>query len=458
MYLCTEGRILAHADVDMSLLLQKEEWQGRSTWEFGRSGLEGDFQLRLPGEPLSQQLQAEHQGEGAAREPSRTAVVTVGAELTRVDPDHSLDQVDGVVATGSSASAGDGAGDGEALKAAARRPLEGGSVSTWSYLTPTARRGVVAITASLQRLELRPAAAASGGGGAALNARRNGVLVGITHAAAEVAGEQLSSRVRPSSAPLPLTRDSDSFRVIGCGELGEVDTEDSELLETITWKWEGEMPSSPAAADGGQAPRSERQGPNYGRGAGGALASIKVLGGSGAGHGDSGGDTVIATGVVPWPSSACSGRQHVNVKLVSPQGSEVGSCRVCLSLAAADGNAVGGRAREGSGQGRTSTFTEKGREQQQPVVQEEEKEGRGGGKDGVGPGVGAAVQEQGRVRTTGVQAEELPLEGTRWPTGGAVPRSYRMSVNLASVKDLENAAYVVRRHTSCTACMDSICM
>ncbi|CAN0502292.1 unnamed protein product [Ectocarpus sp. 12 AP-2014] len=49
VYLCTEGRILAHADVDMSPLLPREQWQGRSTCEFGSTGMEGDFQLHLPG-------------------------------------------------------------------------------------------------------------------------------------------------------------------------------------------------------------------------------------------------------------------------------------------------------------------------------------------------------------------------------------------------------------------------
>lgn len=55
------------------------------------------------------------------------------------------------------------------------------------------------------------------------------------------------------------------------------------------------------------------------------------------------------------------------------------------------------------------------------------------------------VNDEERRTGGGVQAREaFPLgDGVRNAVGGKAPRSYRLSVNLASVKDLETAAYVV---------------
>lgn len=486
MYLCTEGKILAHADVDMSLLLPGGEWQGRSTWEFGRAGLEGDFQLRLPGEPLSQPQQR-----GSA------PVVTIGAELSRVDAD--LDPSN-LISSAAAASALAGSSGGRGGGATASRPGEvagAKKLSTWSYLAPARKRGI--ITAALQRLELKPMPSRGGsGGGSALSYRGRadgGVLVGITGVAAAAGG------LEPGMTGAGAGGDS-CFRVVGCGERGDVDTEDSELLETITWRWEGEFPDHrPAAgtdatgADGGEALGFEfglgsaggTEGKEKSGGAHGPLASIKVLAPSGGGRGDGddgsdgGGDVEIATGLVPWPSSACSGRQYVNVTLLSPEGAQVGSCRVCLLLSFTAAAAAGGgntptAAATGTGAGvggveerhqdddeeeDTSFEEESELQSEDPALEDDEAEEGGGGSGGRrGRGAGR-VSFGDRVRTTGVQAEEPPLEGTLIAAGGGgergtVPHGYRMSINLASVKDLENAAYVVRTYVDTSHHRDDV--
>lgn len=516
MYLCTKGKILAHADVDMSLLLPREEWQGRSTWEFGRTGLEGDFQLRLPGEPLPQQ-QHQQGGEAASiRQRANTAVVTMRAELSRADSDSAPSSLISSSGAGPSVRGGGGGGGGErsvAAAAAASRPGGGrgrggasgaSTVSTWSYLAPHPRRkrqrGV--ITAALQRLELKPTPS-RGGGGAAVSGRADcdgGVLVGITGAAGELL---LPGTMEPGEGAggggggglvIPPSPSRNNFHVIGCGERGEVDTEDSGLLEAITWRWEGEFPDSAATdADGGDGGDVLGFGGGEGEGkhggARGPLASIKVLAAGSGGRRR--GDVEIAEGFVPWPSSACSGRQHVNVTLVSPEGFQVGSCRVCLLLSfsttatAADdsgaaaelkgtGAPAGGFERVEEADEDEETLSEQESEQQAAAAAEEEefedageeeKErgggssgGRGGrGRDGDRGSVGFAVG--GTVRTNRGRAEEQepPLEGTRTAAGGTVPRRYRMSINLASVKDLENAAYVVRPSTHCCGRERTLC-
>lgn len=418
VYLCTEGRIVAHADVDMSRLLSREGWLGRSTSEFGRTGMEGDFQLHLPGEPSAPGEERRHAGH-------RPAVVTIGAELARVDS-----------APGGPALSD--AGGAELELELADRGGEGEipGVTTWAYLAPKRqRRGV--ITAALERLQLRPAPTDGGGDGGGRGAGRvlneplEKVLVGI-HAAMDFSSPVGAATAAEGRGGVPVSEEG--FRVVGCGERGAVDMEGSSLLETITWKWEGELPG------GGE-------GPGRPGGSHRALAAVRVLR-SGAGGGE------VATGEVPWPSSDSGGggeggrrQQHVDVKLVSPQGSEVGSCRVCLFLvevAVAAGGAGDERLRQEEVEGAPVEEDGEG---------EEEGSGREEGFDGTVPGqrlsagVGrASARTRGAgaaVSTKSVQVEELPLEGERAAAGGAVPRSYRLSVNLASVKDLENAAYVV---------------
>lgn len=80
IYLCTERRIIAHADVDMSLLLPADQWKDRNASEFGRTGMQGDFELRRPGEPSVQ-----HNVSGADATSAARAVVTICAQLTRAD-------------------------------------------------------------------------------------------------------------------------------------------------------------------------------------------------------------------------------------------------------------------------------------------------------------------------------------------------------------------------------------
>ncbi|CAN0310708.1 unnamed protein product, partial [Ectocarpus sp. 12 AP-2014] len=427
VYLCTEGRILAHADVDMSPLLPREQWQGRSTCEFGSTGMEGDFQLHLPGKPLAApQRRDKEDGEGGEEESRSAPVVSICAELTRADPEPGP----GDEPVGSPDADGRWAATATAVATGRTEGSASASgVRTWSRLEVAGRRvgRAVAITAALQRLELRPVDDAGSGDSSALSNRVNGgggVLVGITEATGELllpgkagGATTVTNAIVGVANAHPSASFREGFRVVGCGERGEVDTEDSDFLETITWEWEGEPPN-----------------PGREGGVGGVLAAVQVLGGSGARYGD----VTIATGVVPWPSSACGGRQHVNVKLVSPEGREVGSCRVCLSLTGTDdGSGSDGPAGEGAEGG--AVFEQES--EQLEDEEEEERESRFGRERARGnrSGVGGGAA----VRTTGVQAEEPPVVGSGVVAGGTVPRSYRMSINLASVKDLENAAYVV---------------
>lgn len=329
VYLCTEGRILAHADVDMSLLLPRQEWEGRNTREFGLTGMEGDFQLRLPGDPSP--VSTSRQGQGDNR--SGAAAVTIGAELTRADSDP-----DDLVRSGSgrpvdypgAVAAGRGRPGKELRVAPNPRTASAGArgVRTWSHFAPSRRR--VVITAALQRLELEPASPSGGGSGnEALSSRRAGVLVGITNAP----GDPPPSRSVREVGGVGSSTSPDSFRVVDCGERGEVFTEDSHLLESITWTYKGDLPDSGViSVDADGVPGDQREFEALGKigkatgtggGARGALAEVRVLAASGAGGVV--GDVTIAKGLVPWPSSlAGSGRQHVNVKLVSPAGAEVG--------------------------------------------------------------------------------------------------------------------------------------
>ncbi|CAM9957971.1 unnamed protein product [Scytosiphon promiscuus] len=357
VYLCTEGRILANADVDMSLLLPRGEWESRHTREFGRTGMEGDFHLHLPGQtsPVSPG-QTSHGGQDDSR--PGAAVVTVGAELTR-----SNSNADDLVRSG----------DGDAGKFSASTAA---ACRTWSYFARRRRRGV--ITAALQRLELKPAS--------------------------------------PDGGDNSESVSDNNFRVVGCGKRGEVFTEDSRFLETIMWR--------------------ETRGDDGGR-AKGALAEVRVLAPSGADDGNAG--VAIAKGVVPWPSSlAGSGRQHVSVKLVSPGGTEVGSCRVCLALtltALADADDESGRVTvEGAAHVAVAGAARMEEGSDSELFAQE--------IGGVGVEAGVGTPEMA-VKTSGVHAEERDPKGTRRAAAGAAPRSYRMSINLASVKGLENAAYVV---------------
>lgn len=383
----------------MSLLLPQEDWQHCSASDFGRTGLEGDFDLHRPGDALTQRDgDGDDDGDnnGDARDRSRRGpIVTICAELTREDSSQS---------DGGQSDAG-----GRETEMVDRRVDRG--VRTWAYNSQARQRRVI-ITASLRLLRLKPAL----GGRGALEDGPDGVLVGI----------RTARDLSPTSAKVAST---EGFRVVACGRRGEVDIEDSALLETIRWDWEGSLPvDSDGYGDG----RSGSEGHSRG-----ALAAVRVLG-SGAGRGE------VGTGVVPWPSTSRSGQQHVDVSLVSPEGLEVGSCRVCLHLASRGGDGDGDGVPDEQGpETDVSAFSEG--EGDQSIVQ-------GAGQTRVaveGEGVGIGGGGRGAVQTQGVQAEERPLEGERDEAAGRVPRSYRMSVNLASVKDLESAAYVVSRLCSC---------
>ena len=411
----------------MSCLLPRGEWDTRTTSQFCRTGIEGDFGLHLPGELISQPDQPGRQGEPLHGR-SRDAVVTIGAELTRIGstPGHCIrnEPAGGVLG---------GASPGAEAKSG-RESGERGSpgMRTWAYLAGKRQRGGV-ITASLQRLDLRPAVGR-------VADRRQGVLVGIngaeellpqadTTARATMAAAAAATAAAAAATPIVVGREGPAsltgFQVVGCGETGEVETEDSSLLGNIVWKWEGDFPP------GGTGGQQLQDG-------GKPLAVVRVLGG-GAEH------VEVAVGVVPRPSPARDGRQHVDVKLMSPGGSDLGSCLVCLSVDVGKGDV------DGAGVGGHGEPMERHAES---VLKEEEgdkcSDSDGAGQRGrvdmqlreMPPRIGSGAG----VRSKGVQAEEMALEGGRKSPGGEVPRSYRLSVNLASVKDLENAAYVVRTH------------
>lgn len=421
VYLCTEGCILAHADIDMSFLLPRWEWGTRSTSQFCRTGIEGGFHLHLPGELMAQP----DQHNKTLQRRQGDAVVTIGAELTRIG------------ATPGECIRGEAAGS---VLGEAKAGVESGSGSggrggpemrTWAYLAGKRQLGG-AITASLQRLELRPAAIR---GGERLADRRQGVLVGIHGADESMPPRDTAAGVTMTAAgaetalvggqedSVPLR----GFGVVGCTEMGEVDTEDASLLQNIAWKWEGEFPPGGTGGTGGRQLEAGRR----------PLAVVRVLG-EGPEH------VEVAAGLVPWPSPShsSSGRQHVDVKLMSPEGSEVGSCRVCLSLAVGnsgvDRAGVGGHRESVEADG-VSVLSEGGESEHASS----DGAGQGGRVHAQLAGVAARVRAGAKVISKGVQAEELALEGGRKAAGGEVPRSYRLSVNLASVKDLENAAYVV---------------
>ena len=380
----------------MSLLLPKEEWESRSTSEFGRSGIEGDFVLRLPGEPIA--LGAMSRDDAA---------VTVCAELTRA----------GAIPTaGVQGDVDDALSDGVALQLANRGGgRESPGVNSWAQLAPKTRR--ISMKASLERLELGPAS-----GDSDFQSKRLGgsVLVGILPLGSLESAPTIAAMSGTMSSP-----PTEGFCLIDCGSEGEVKTEDRSVLGDITWAWEGDLP------DG------HREAP----------AAVRVVGS------DESRGVDIATGTIPWPSEACSGRQLVDVKLWSQDGREVGSCRVCLDTNVGAGRAGSGadepdarRIQEGSAS--TVTFRE----------EECKFEGsRDGGQNGedvesiVEDKASSSMDASATVNAKGVQvqAKEVPLERERADESGAsqVPRSYRLSINLASVRDLENAAYVVNNST-----------
>ena len=373
----------------MSCLLPRGDWDTRTTSQFCRAGLEGDFALHLPGELMT----PPGEQRGAPQRRPRDAVVTIGAELARVGStpgDCIRGEVAGGVLGGAKPGAGPVSGSGE-------RGVPG--MRTWAYLAAE-RQGGGVITVSLQQLELRPATQR---GGERVADRRQGVRVGI-HGAEEsispgdnAAGATVAAAAAVSAAPAALVEGKEAsvslqgFRVVGCGEAGQVVTKDASLLENVAWKWEGDFPPGEA---GGQK-----------QGRGRPLAVVRVL--------DGGAEPVeIAAGMVPWPSAARSGRQHVDVKLMSPEGSEMGSCRVCVSLAVGKGTV------DGAGVGARGELVEDGGGS---VLSEGEESKRSDSDAGQGrradtrlSRVPARVGAGATVSSKGVQAEaEVALEGGR---------------------------------------------
>ncbi|CAM9253561.1 unnamed protein product, partial [Hapterophycus canaliculatus] len=403
------------------LLLPREDWEGRDTQEFGRTGMEGDFHFQLPGQPA----RANRDYPRAEDQPG-AAVVTIGAELTLTDSD-----ANNLVRSGSGSLTPNPRAARARARAGGRGSASASGVSTWSYFVPRRRRGV--ITAVMQRLELKPASpgpslgarGGSGSGSEPRSNRRNGLLVGITNAAGDGPPSRMLAGAGAGAGGAGFFASPESFRRVDCGERGEVFTEDSRLLETITWTYEGELPNAGAISVGAD---------------GGALAEVRVLGAYGAGEG--GGDVTVAKGVVPWPSSmtaSTSGRQHVSVNLVAPGGAEVGSCRVCLALTAAASTSTSTSTTIAAADGGDQLEEEEEEEEEEEGEEEEDDVGAmEGGGDGAEVGVGATA-----VKTTRMRAQGAAVEGTRPAAGGGAPRSYRMSINLASVKGLDNAAYVV---------------
>lgn len=353
---------MAHADVDMSLLLPRREWEGRDTSEFGRSGMEGDFVLRLPGEPVALGITGRDE-----------AVVTVCAELTRArasigggqnETNNSL--------TGEVMTKQESRGNGR----------EKPNVVTWAQLAIEPQRRLVAVKATLDRLELAPLPSAS------LDGCPGGILVGI--------------QSPQGTSTLP----KEDFCLVACNSDGGVKTEHSDALKAINWEWEGDL---------------------YGD-CGNALAEVHVVG-------PGQGTIEIATGMIPWPSDMCNGQQFVDVALWSSDGTKVGSCRVCLVTDGRRGADIDRGADAGRVEGGPSTR-----------VTFAEEESKLEGCQEVEPG-GEGVKCQAALEAMNeeeVQAGEASQEKEQDDKWRRVTRSYRLSINLASVKDFENAANVVR--------------
>lgn len=342
----------------MSLLLPRPDWEGRDTSEFGRSGMEGDFVLRLPGEPVALGVTGRDD-----------AVVTVCAELTRAS-------VGGQNETNNSLT-----GEVMAKQEIRGKRREKHKVVTWAQLASEPERRLVVVKATLDRLELAPLP----------NLSLDGVLIGI--------------RSPQGTSTLP----KEEFRLVACDSDGGVKTDDSDALRAINWEWEGDL--------------YEQRG--------NALAEVHVVGpGQGA--------VEIATGVIPWPSDVCNGQQFVDVALWSSDGAKVGSCRVCLVTDGRRGVDSNSGADARMVQGGPSTSVTFAEEESKLEDSQEVEQGGEGGKE-----VMCQVPLEAMNEVEG-QAGEASQERKQDDTWGRVTRSYRLSINLASVKDFENAANVVR--------------
>lgn len=474
--------------------------------------MHGRFPLRRPGDgdgdgipfslPLKETLPLGVKDETSTlhrdgKTEAAVPVVIIAAELTRGDstPD------DVSVFDDAAWKVGDGA---DLALSSSRSGVGGiGSVTTWAYLAEAERkrRGrSSAITATMQRLELRPTLAAGSNDNSNDNAsssflddrvRDGEIIVGIhgsnsTTTNTNDRGLETFSYTGEAAAATAFSSGSlpeDFGVVVECSEAGEVATEDSSILKNITWKWHGKLP--PLERKRGSVARLEGHDVDAGNdsdggGGGGSLAVVRVLGCSGENGKERGGGRVeIATGVVPWPSLSCSRRQHVNVRLVSPQGVEVGSCRVYLCLSTVrggdsddddDSHAVGAAAAargsedsddDGGGDYAGDGFEEEGKEERGEGASRKEVSWQQIGPTGdtMGNSKADAKTNYGiddnlhdnidninySINDKGVQAEEPALRGVGLESerDARVPRSYRLSINLASVKDLDNAAYVV---------------
>lgn len=303
--------------------------------------MEGDFELRRPGEPLDGVLSGKDPWSDERSGSSMKAVVTICAQLTRADltcGDGSSVWSDGVsIDSGLSGAAGAGdIGSGEGVRSGGRAD-RGAAVRTWTREAPVdrsggAERGGLSITVTLQRLELRPSASRTGNTSDrdSMNdaaSRSNGVLVCIQG----VGGDTLA------------TGDGEGIgggcRFVGCGERGEVEIEDGSLLDGIEWSWAGTPPQAEAGGGNLEYEHEGGGGEDRRHAASAPLAYVRVMQ---AGPGQLGGE-VIAVGAVPWPSPERARlEQHFSVTLVSPsrgtkpgseheaRGKQVGSCRVCL--------------------------------------------------------------------------------------------------------------------------------
>ncbi|CAB1103729.1 unnamed protein product [Ectocarpus sp. CCAP 1310/34] len=192
---------------------------------------EGYFQLHLPGEPLAAPQQRDKEdGEGGEEESQSPPVASICAELTRADSEPGPG--DGPVGS----SDADGLWAATAAAAVATGRTEGSAsasgVRTWSRLAVAGRRvgRAVAITAALQRPELRPVDHPGSRDGSALSNRVNGgggVLVGITDATGELfmsgkagGAATATDAIAGVANANPSASLREGFRVVGCGERG----------------------------------------------------------------------------------------------------------------------------------------------------------------------------------------------------------------------------------------------
>lgn len=416
MYLCTERRILGHADIDMSLLLPRNDWESQTISDFGRTAMEGDFKIHPPGE-----LPTQHgDGDCSIEYEGKCPVVTVCARLSIAEAtcgESSSEWSDVADTSGMTTQSAD-----EYARGIEGRTRKAGTrVRTWTRAPTTVSAGDQrAIIATLPRLDVRTSSIATGVLRDERNTDNHGgnvVLVAIQR------GDDDTADCMSSPG---------SFGMVPLDKRGDIATGDPSTLSTIRWIWGGHLPRDPREHELEREARSWA----YTR-EDDALARVKLF--------HPGSKEEVASGDIPWPSSLRSGsRQLVNVQLATTEGSQIGSCCVCLEVTSA--KTVRHIAEDNVSRtpvpGSSSSFSRKKEQIKREKKEEESRDVFPIESPNISP-IETPPERRDVTENKSMQVEESRLERMRDAANGRIPRCYRLSVNLASVKDLENAAHVV---------------